>query len=184
MLTFLSRNWWVLVVRGLAAIAFGVLTFINPKLSLAALVLVWGAYAFVDGVFSIAASFKGPNASGFPWSMFLMGVVGVIAGIYTFLAPGITALALLYVIAIFAIFRGVTEISAAIRLRKEIDNEWLLILAGLISLAFGAFLILNPGTGALALILYIGAMAIVVGVIELMLGFKLKGRAGRTATPA
>ena len=182
MLTFLSRNWWIVVLRGAAAIVFGVLTFISPMTSLAVLVLFWGAYALVDGVFAIIASFKGPRADGFPWWMFIMGVVAVLAGIYTFMAPAVTAIALLYVIAAFAIVRGVTEIAAAIRLRKEIDNEWLLIVAGAASLVFGVLLFVFPGAGALALVLYIGAMAIVIGVIEAILGFKLKSR-GVARTP-
>jgi uncharacterized membrane protein HdeD (DUF308 family) len=176
MLTFLSRNWWVLVLRGAAAIVFGVLTFISPMTSIAVLVLFWGAYALVDGVFAIIAALKGPHPDGFPWWMLIMGVVAVAAGIYTFMAPAVTAFVLLYVIAAFAIVRGVTEIAAAIRLRKEIDNEWLLILAGAASLVFGVLLFLFPGAGALALVLYIGAMAIVIGVIEAVLGFKLRGR--------
>jgi uncharacterized membrane protein HdeD (DUF308 family) len=184
MLTFLSRNWWVLVLRGVAAIVFGVLTFISPMTSIAVLVLFWGAYALVDGVFAIIAALKGPHPDGFPWWMFVMGVVAVAAGIYTFMAPAVTALVLLYVIAAFAIVRGVTEIAAAIRLRKEIDNEWLLILAGAASLVFGVLLFLFPGAGALALVLYIGAMAIVIGVIEAVLGVKLRGRAAAHAQHA
>ena len=184
MLTFLARNWWILVLRGAAAIIFGILTFISPMTSLAVLVLFWGAYVLVDGVFAIIAVFKGPHPGGLPWWMLVMGVVAVIAGIYTFMAPAITAIALLYVIAAVAIVRGVMEIAAAIRLRKEIDNEWLLILAGAASLVFGCLLFVFPGAGALALILWIGAMAIVVGVIEAVLGFKLRGRAVAHAQPA
>ena len=183
MLTFLSGNWWILVIRGAAAVIFGILTFISPMTSLAVLVLFWGAYVLVDGVFAIIAVFKGSHASGFPWWMLIMGVVSIIAGIYTFMAPAITAIALLYVIGAVAIVRGVMEISAAIRLRKEIDNEWLLILAGVASLVFGVLLFVFPGAGALALILYIGAMAIVVGVIETVLGIKLRSRAHPQPAP-
>jgi len=173
MLGFLARNWWLVVLRGVAAIVFGILTFISPIGSIAVLVLFWGVYALVDGVCAIVAAFKGPHPGGFPWWMFIVGVVAVIAGIYAFVSPALTALALLYVIAAFAIVRGVTEITAAIRLRKEIDNEWMLIAAGALSLLFGLFLFAFPGAGALALIVYIGAMAIVVGVIELLLGLRL-----------
>jgi uncharacterized membrane protein HdeD (DUF308 family) len=184
MLTFLSRNWWILVIRGVAAVIFGILTFISPMTSLAVLVLFWSAYMLVDGVFAIIAVFKGPHADGFTWWMLIMGVVAIIAGIYTFMAPAITAIALLYVIAAVAIVRGVMEIAAAVRLRKEIDNEWLLILAGVASLVFGVLLFLFPGAGALALVLYIGAMAMVIGVVELVLGFKMRGRAATRAQPA
>ncbi len=181
MLAFLQNNWWVLVVRGVAAIAFGVLAFAWPGLALAALVLLWGAYALVDGIFGVIATFKGPNTGGFPWWMLVTGVVGIVAGIFTFVAPGVTAIALLYLIAAFAIVRGVMEIAAAIRLRKEIDNEWLLILAGVVSVIFGVVLFLFPGAGALALILWIPAFAIVIGVLEIVLGFKLRNRAPAAA---
>jgi uncharacterized membrane protein HdeD (DUF308 family) len=181
MLTFLSKNWWVLVVRGIAAIVFGVLTFMQPVVSLALLILFWGAYALVDGVFGVFAAFKGPHTDGFPWWMLITGLVGIAAGVFTFLSPAMTGLALLYLIAVFAIFRGVLEISAAIRLRKQIDNEWLLILAGLMSIIFGGFLIVSPGAGALAVVLWIAVFAIIIGVLEVMLGFKVKGRAARQA---
>lgn len=176
MLAFLSKNWWIVVLRGVAAIAFGILTFMHPAVSLAVLVLFWGAYALVDGVFGVIAAFKGPHTDGFPWWMLITGLVGIAAGVFTFLSPAITALALLYLIAVFAIVRGVLEISAAIRLRKQIDNEWLLILAGIVSIVLGAVLILYPGAGALALVLWIAAFAIVIGALEIVLGFKLKGR--------
>jgi uncharacterized membrane protein HdeD (DUF308 family) len=177
MLTFLSRNWWVLALRGLAAIVFGILTFVAPMATIAVLVLFWGAYALVDGAFAIFAAFKGPNPDGFPWWVLLMGVVAVLAGVYAFMAPALTAIALVYVIGIFAAIRGVAEIATAIRLRKEIDNEWMLIAAGALSLVFGLFLLLFPGAGALALIVYIGAMAIVIGVVEVMLALRLRAHA-------
>jgi len=177
MLTFLSRNWWILVLRGVAAIVFGVLTFISPMTSIAVVVLFWGAWMLVDGAFAIVAAFKGPHTGGFPWWMLIMGVVAVIAGVYTFMAPAITAIALVYVIAAVAIVRGVMQVSAAIRLRKEIANEWLLGILGAVSLVFGVLLFVYPDAGALALILYIGAMAIVVGVIETVLGFKVRRHA-------
>ncbi|MBS0319580.1 MAG: HdeD family acid-resistance protein [Proteobacteria bacterium] len=181
MLTFLQKNWWILALRGLAAVIFGVLALVEPITAIAALVLLWGAYAFVDGIFGVFAAFKGPHKDGFPWWMLVMGLVGIAAGVYTFLAPAITALALLYLIAIVCIVRGVMEISAAIRLRKEINNEWWLILAGAASLIFGVLLFLNPGAGALALIVWIGIMAIVVGVFELILAFRIRNHAPKTA---
>lgn len=184
MLTFLSKNWWILVLRGVAAIVFGGLTFLAPAVTLGVLVLFWGAYALVDGVFGVIAAVRGPHKDGFPWWMLAMGIVGILAGLYTFMAPAVTALVLLYLIAVVAIVRGVMEIAAAIRLRKEIDNEWWLILAGAVSLLFGIFLFLSPGAGALAVVLYIGIMAIVVGVFEVMLGLKLRRRGGGTPRAA
>jgi uncharacterized membrane protein HdeD (DUF308 family) len=175
MLDFLARNWWVLVVRGVAAVLFGVATFVWPALSLAVLVLMWGAYALVDGVFAIVGSFKG-GREGFPWWLFLTGIAGLAAGIFTFVSPGITALVLLTLIGAFSIVRGVMEIAAAIRLRHEIDNEWLLVTAGLLTVAFGVLVMLFPGAGALAIVLWIGAAVTAVGVLEIIAGLRLKGR--------
>ncbi len=181
MLTFLQKNWWVFALRGLAAVIFGILALVEPITAIAALVLLWGAYALVDGIFGVFAAFKGPHKDGFPWWMLIMGLVSIAAGVYTFMMPAITALVLLYMIAGVCIVRGVLEISAAIRLRKEIDNEWWLILAGAASLIFGILLFLNPGAGALALIVWIGIMAIIVGVLEIILGFKIRNRAPKAA---
>jgi uncharacterized membrane protein HdeD (DUF308 family) len=184
MLAFLARNWWILVVRGVAAIVFGVLTFLWPGLSLAVLVIVWGAYALADGVIGLFGAFTGPRTDGFPWWLLITAIAGILAGIFTFMSPAITAIALLYLIAAFAIVRGVMTISAAIRLRKEIDNEWLLVLAGTASLLFGVLILLFPGTGALAIVLYIGAAAVVIGVLEIVLGFKMRGRTPSGGAPA
>lgn len=177
MLTFLAKNWWILVVRGIAAVIFGVLAFMWPALTLAVLVIVWGAYALVDGVIGLIGVFSGPRSDGLPWWLFIASIAGIAVGVLTFAQPAITAIALLWLIGVFAIVRGVMEISAAIRLRKEIDNEWLLGLAGLASLIFGVLVLVFPGQGALAIVLWIGAAAIVIGVIEIMLGFKVKARA-------
>lgn len=173
MLEFLSKNWWVLVVRGVAAVLFGVLTFVWPALSLAVLVLTWGAYALVDGAFAIAGSFRRTD-SGFPWWLFLTGVAGVAAGVFTFAKPGLTALALVTLIAAFAIVRGIMQIAAAIRLRHEIEHEWLLGLAGVLSAAFGVVLMIFPGPGALAMVAWIGAIAVVMGVMEIAAGIRLR----------
>jgi uncharacterized membrane protein HdeD (DUF308 family) len=111
------------------------------------------------------------------WSVVLLGTVGIAVGVLTFLQPGVTALALLMLIAVWAIVHGVLEISAAIRLRKEIENEWLLILSGLLSVAFGALVILQPGEGALAVLWLIAAFAIAYGVLLVMLSLKLRKHA-------
>lgn len=176
MLDFLARNWWVLILRGVAGVLFGVMTFVWPKLSLAALVLVWGAYALADGVLSIAGSFK-RGRERFPWWLFLTGIVGVAAGVFTFLNPALTGLALLTLIAAFAIVRGIMEIAAAIKLRHEIDNEWLLVTAGVLSVIFGVLVMVNPGAGALAIALWIGAIVAAVGILEIVAGIRLRKHA-------
>jgi len=168
----LARNWWALALRGLAAVAFGLLTFILPGITLVTLVLLFGAYALVDGVFNVIASFR---VAAHHWALLIEGVVGIIAGIVTFAWPAITALVLLYVIAFWAIFTGIFEIIAGVGLRKAITNEWLLIAMGVLSLLFGVLILFAPGAGALAIVLWIGAYALVFGVFLLALAFRLRG---------
>jgi uncharacterized membrane protein HdeD (DUF308 family) len=170
----LSRNWWVVSLRGLAGILFGIITFIAPGISLAALVLLFGAYAFADGVLAIVTAIR--RRGNDRWGMLLLeGLVGVAAGVLTLLWPGITALALLYVIAAWALVTGGFEIAAAIRLRKVITGEWILALSGILSMALGVLLIVAPGPGALAVVIWIGAYAFVFGVLLFALGLRLKG---------
>jgi uncharacterized membrane protein HdeD (DUF308 family) len=169
----LARNWWAVVLRGIAGILFGLMTFFAPGISLAALVLLFGAYAFTDGIFSLVAAAR--HRGGEPWWMLLLhGLAGVGAGVVTLIWPAITALALLYVIAFWALITGGFEIAAAIRLRQVLTGEWLLILSGIASVGLGILLVLFPGPGALALILWIGAYAFVSGAFLMALGFKLK----------
>jgi len=130
----LARNWWAVLLRGIAGILFGIATFFAPAISLAALVLLFGAYSLVDGVFAIASAIRRRGDAERWWLLLLEGVAGVAAGVLTFIWPGITAIALLYLIAAWALVTGALEIAAAIRLRKIITDEWLLVLAG-VSLA-------------------------------------------------
>ena len=172
----LASHWSSLAIRGVCALAFGILTFMWPGLSLATLVLLWGAYALVDGVVALIAGFKTKVGS-----LIFTGLIGVLAGIATFMYPGMTALILLYFIAAWAIVTGIIAIALAIKLRKEITGEWLLVLAGVLSAAFGVLLFARPGEGALAVIYTIGGYAVVFGILLLMLAFKLKGLPARVA---
>jgi uncharacterized membrane protein HdeD (DUF308 family) len=177
----LARNWWAVVLRGVAAILFGLITFLAPAISLVALVLVFGIYALVDGVLSVVIAVRRRRETRRWWQLLLMGVVGIVAGVVTFLLPGITALALLFVIAAWALVAGAFELAAAIRLRKQIKGEWLLALAGLASIALGVLLVLFPGTGALAVVLWIGVYALITGALLIALGFRM--RTHRTSGP-
>jgi uncharacterized membrane protein HdeD (DUF308 family) len=169
----LSRNWWAVSLRGLAGILFGIITFIAPGISLAALVLLFGAYAFADGVLAVVTAIR--RRGNDRWGMLLLeGLVGIAAGVLTLLWPGITALALLYVIAAWALVTGAFEIAAAIRLRKVITGEWILALSGILSVALGVLLIVAPGPGALAVVIWIGAYALVFGALLFALGLRLK----------
>jgi uncharacterized membrane protein HdeD (DUF308 family) len=169
----LAKNWWLVLLRGIAAIVFGVLAFVWPGLTLLVLIMFYGAWALVDGVLAIIAAVTG-GAPAPRWWLAIVGVLGILAGILTFLWPGITALVLLFFIAGWAIAIGVFQIIGAIRLRKEIDNEWLLILSGVVSVLFGIGVLLVPGAGALALVWVIGLYAIVEGVLYIALSFRLK----------
>ncbi len=175
----LSRNWWLLLLRGIAAIAFGVLAWMQPAISLAALVLLFGAYTLADGVLGIWTAIAGRREHEDWWVLLLWGLLGVGVGIMTFLAPGLTALALLFYIAVWAIATGVVQIVAALRLRKEIEGEWLLILGGLVSVVFGVLLMVQPGAGAISLVWLIGTYALVFGVLLVLLAFKLRSFAAR-----
>jgi len=176
----LSRHWWLLLLRGLVAIAFGILTWVQPGISLAALVLLFGAYSMADGILASWTAIAGGKDNDYRWVLLLEGLLGIGVGVLTFVAPGITALALLFYIAIWAIATGVLEIAAAIRLRKEIKNEWLLILAGLASVLFGFVLAMHPGAGALAVVWLIASYAVVFGVLLVVLAFKTRRFAGIT----
>lgn len=176
MVMTLARNWWVLALRGLCAVMFGILAFIWPGITLGALVLLYGAFALIDGVLSIvAAIFKGEGTGTPWWALVLVGLMGIAAGILTFTWPGITALVLLYLIAAWAIISGIFEIIAAIKLRKEIDGELWLALTGILSIIFGVMLMARPGVGAIAVVWLIGIYAIFFGIFHIALAFKLKG---------
>lgn len=174
MVSTLSKHWWMLALRGVLAILFGVLALIWPGLALEVLVLLFGAYALVDGVAAIFTAFSNRETNKSWWILALEGLVGVIAGILTFVYPGITALVLLTVIAVWAIMTGVMEIIAAIRLREEIEGEFLLGLSGLASVIFGVLVLLFPGGGALAVVWMIAIYAIIFGVLLIALGLRFR----------
>ena len=176
----LAKNWWLLLLRGIAAIVFGVLAFAWPGLTLLTLILLYGAYALADGVIAIIAAIKG-DAPAARWWLAIVGILGIAVGAFTFLLPGMTALILLFTIGGWAVAIGVFQIIGAIRLRKEIDNEWLLILSGVISVLFGVGIVAQPGAGALALVWIIGAYAIIAGVLYIGLAFRLKKHASSLA---
>jgi uncharacterized membrane protein HdeD (DUF308 family) len=175
MAVVLATRWWTLTIRGVAAILFGILTFLFPGSSLFALVILFGAYALVDGIFNLVLAmrqFQGRSRWG--WLIF-EGIVSILAGLAAFAWPAITAIALLSLIAAWAIITGVAEIIAAIRLRKQIKGEWMLALAGILSITFGVLMLLFPAAGALAVVYWIGAYAIVFG--GLLVGLSLRLRA-------
>ena len=181
MLEALKRFWWVPVVRGISGIVFGIIAFAYPGLALATLVLLFGAWVLIDGVFRIVGATAG-RASDPDWGFHLIiGILGIVVGILTFRAPGITALALIIYVAAWALMIGAAEIALAVKLRREIKGEWFLILMGLASIIFAALLLWNPGPGALALLWLIASYAIVFGLLAIFFGFRL--RSLRTLVP-
>lgn len=179
----LFEKWWVLLLRGLVSIAFAALIWMQPAITLKAMIILFGAFALVDGVLGVWTALSSRKDRNNWWVLMLWGLVGIGIGIITFVAPAVTALALLFYIAIWAIVSGVLEIIAAVKLRKEIQGEWLLGLAGLLSLVFGILLIMHPGAGVLAVLWLIAAYALILGVLMVILAFKVRGWGAKLKSP-
>jgi uncharacterized membrane protein HdeD (DUF308 family) len=175
MLDLMSRYWWALVLRGVAAVMFGGLALAWPGLTLQLLVLMFGAYALVDGVFAVVSAIGGRRHTDQWFLLLLEGLLGIAVGVLTWVAPGITATALLFYIAAWSLITGVLEIAAAIRLRKEIRGELWLGLAGALSIGFGMLLMTFPLAGALSVVWLIGVYAIAFGFALMVLGFRVHG---------
>ncbi|HLY13131.1 MAG TPA: HdeD family acid-resistance protein [Candidatus Limnocylindrales bacterium] len=176
MLSVLARNWWLVEIRGVAAIAFGVLAFVWPGLTLLVLVTLFAAYMLIDGVALLVSLRRAePATTGHRLTVAVMGILGVAVGIATIFWPGITALALLYLVAFWAITLGLTQVIAAIRLRREISGELWFVIGGLLTIAFGVLILAFPGTGLLSLIWLVGIWAIVFGITNLVLAWRLRG---------
>lgn len=173
LLRLLAHNWWVLLVRGLAGILFGLFAFAWPGFTLLTLVLLYGVYVAVEGFCEIMAAIRGGTMAP-RWWLALAGVIALLAAAVTFLMPGITALVLLYIIGAWAVVRGVFEIAGAIQLRKEIAGEWMLILSGILSILFGLCVFVWPGATAISLVWLIGLYAFAAGVLCVGLAFRLK----------
>lgn len=174
MVALLASRWWMLALRGVLAILFGLTALLWPAATLDALVWLFGAYAAVDGIFALVAALTGDAQPTPRWWLILAGIVGIAIGVLTFVWPGVTALALLYLIAAHAIVIGMLHIVAAIQLRKEIEGEWWLILNGIIALLFGIGVVIYPGAGALALITVIGVYALLAGLLLTGLGWRVR----------
>ncbi|MDB9364686.1 HdeD family acid-resistance protein [Nodularia spumigena CS-588/02A10] len=172
--TRLARNWWTVALRGAIAIVFGLAALFWPDITLTALIFIFAAFVLVSGVLLAIAAFRDGLTHTHGWLMLLEGAIGIAVGIMAFIWPGITALVLLYLIAAWAIVTGVLEIIAAIQIRKEIQNEWLLAIAGIASVLFGVLLLVWPLAGALAILWIIGAYAIIFGILLLILAFRLR----------
>ena len=169
----LARNWWLIVLRGSVSVLLGLSAIFWPNPSRTALVFLLGVYLLVDGLLIVSASLSRHNGSQLGWLLLMEGSIGIVAGTWTLLSPGLTALALLYVIAAWAIVTGMVAILTAIRLRTEIADEGLLALSGVLSVALGLVLVIWPGAAALAAVWLIGAYALASGLLLIGLGFRL-----------
>jgi uncharacterized membrane protein HdeD (DUF308 family) len=178
----IARRWWMFLIRGVAGILFGLLTLKSPGASLQALVLLFGFYALVEGVFTLAVTAIGPRLPRWGWLVF-QGLMGIAAGSTTLIWPGVGAIALLWVIAAWALVTGVAAVATAIRIRRAVRGEWVLALIGVLSMAFGVLLMLFPGPGALALVLWIGAWALVSGTFMVAFALRMRAWAGHPSIP-
>lgn len=177
MLHALAKGWWLVLLRGILSVVFGVLAFMWPGLTLVMLVLFYGAFVLMDGVLALIGAFTGRLKPMPTWWLVLVGLAGIAAGIVTFMWPGITAIVLVMFIGAWAVVHGIFEIIGAIQLRKEIDNEWWLILGGVLSVIFGLVVLIAPGAGALGLVWAIAAYSIAFGITWIMLAFRLRKHA-------
>ena len=171
----LGQFWWVLLVRGLLTITFGVMAFVWPGLTAATLVLLFGAFCLADGITGVWSSLQGRRDQDHWWALLLWSAVSIVIGLLTLFSPGVTALAIIFYIAVWAIATGVIEIVTAVRLRKEIEGEWTLAAAGAVSVIFGILLLGNPGAGVVGFLWLIGGFAILLGILLVMLSFKARG---------
>ena len=180
LLRHMAEYWWLMLLRGIAAVVFGLLAFFMPAAAGLSLVLLWGAYALADGILSLWGGIVGKGAAtSSRWWLALTGVLGIAAGLIAFFAPALTAGVLLIFIAVWSIAIGIMAIIGAIQLRKEIEGEWLLILSGAFAIIFGILMFTRPASAALAVVWMIAIFAIIFGIDLIMLAFKLKGYKNR-----
>ena len=174
MIAVLTRNWWALALRGVFAILFGLAALAMPGISLKALIMLFGAYAVIDGLFAIVAGIRAVGQQQRWGPLVLEGIVDIAAGVAVFAWPALTALFLLYLVSVWAVVTGILEIAAALRLPRHVKGEWMLAVNGVISVLLGAFLIAPPHVGILAVVYWIGAYALIFGIMLLALGLRLR----------
>ena len=178
-----TGHWWALAIRGGIAVIFGLAALLRPDIALEALILLFGAYALVDGVFAIVGVFGGTRGGTPRWLLLIEGIAGILAGLIAFVLPGLTVVLLLYLIAAWAVITGISEIATAIRLRQEIRGEWALIIGGALSVLFGVILaVIGPVAGLLSLIWLIGIYALIFGILMLITAFQVRGRDASSGT--
>jgi len=174
-MTVLLRNWWALALRGVFAVLFGLAAFLLPGITLAVLIALFGAYVLIDGILAIVAGVRAAEHHERYGSLLWRGLCGIAAGLVAFIAPGITAVVLTLLVAVWAVITGVLEIVAAVHLHRA-HGEWLLMLNAVLSILFGFLLFVVPTLGMLTLIWLIGGYSVFFGIVMLTLAFRLRGR--------
>lgn len=175
MLYDLSRHWWLLVLNGVAGVLFGAAAFVWPGMTFGVLVLLFGAFAFVDGLIMLGFGLLAAGEAENWWMLLLTGIAGLVVGVLTFAKPAEMALALVYVIGIWAMLTGLLGVAAAIRLRKIISDEWLMALGGALGILFGIIVLMQPVAGALTVVYLFGFYAVLFGITQIVLGIRLHG---------
>src|SRR5262245_7251926 len=170
----MTRKWWVLLVRGACGVAIGALAFARPGLTVLSIVLAWAVFAEADGIAALVLGLTGHHPPRSRWALTIAGLVGIAAGLITLASPGIAVAVLLWIVAAWAIGRGVFQIIAALELRRIIEGEWLMIISGLLSIVFGCVMIAQPIFGVRTLASLIGLYASAVGLLELALSFRVR----------
>jgi len=172
----LARNWWLVVLRGVLAILFGFTAFVWPDLTWVVLIMMFGIYTLVDGLVAVGTGLSRAKDSPRWWAFLVEGLVSIVAAVVALIWPQLTALIMVLVIAVWAVLTGILEIIAAVRLRHEINNEWLLALGGILSIALGVFLFLRPIAAGIAIIWTVASYAVIFGVLLIALGFRLRNQ--------
>lgn len=176
------RNWWMMALRGVLAIIFGLIALFFPGIVLLAFIYVFAAYALIDGIFAVIVAIRERGSlSRWGWLLF-EGILGIVAGVFAFVYPGVTALVLLYIVAAWAIVTGIMEIIAAFVIREYVSREWALALAGILSIAFGIILFVLPGTGLLSILWLVGIYSIIFGILFIIRAFQLRSWASSIMT--
>lgn len=176
------RNWWMLALRGVLATLFGLVALFVPGIALLAFIFVFAAYAIIDGIIAVVVAIRERGTLN-RWGWVLVeGILSVVAGIFAFAYPGMTAFVLLYIVAAWAVLTGIMEIVAAVVLREYLSREWTLALAGVLSLIFGIVLFAFPGAGLLSILWLVGVYSIVFGVLFIVRAFQLRSWASSATT--
>ncbi len=176
-----SQNWWMLALRGVLAIIFGLVALFFPGIALLAFIAVFAVYAIIDGIVAVGVAIRERATASRWWWVLIEGILSILAGIFAIFYPGETALILLYIVAAWAILTGITEIVTAITLREYLAHEWALIIAGAISIVFGIILFIRPGAGLLSILWLVGIYSIIFGVLFIVRAFQFRSWASSAA---